>query len=372
MEKNYRIIASSKSFIEGDAVSQVEDAAAREGVLSVVGLPDLHPGKGGPVGAAMVTGGVIYPYFIGGDIGCGMRFSMLERPAKKLNPEKWARQLLKADDFFYEPGFAEPLKNSQLAKWPEFLSSLGTIGSGNHFAEFSTVESIHDEALFKRYALKKEGIYLLVHSGSRGLGNKILREYVDANTNQGCRPGDRLFKNYVKQHDDALLWAQTNRGVIALKLLNRLGCRETFLWDNFHNYLEEIKDVSGHSVYVHRKGAVKAGDDPVVIPGSRGDLSYLVKPLCSLPDHGYSLAHGAGRKWNRIKSRQKARQRYKDCDIRRIKGHALQVSWDKDALYEEIPDAYKKIETVIADLKNEGLIRVIATFRPQITFKAEL
>jgi release factor H-coupled RctB family protein len=71
-ETNVRLFASAKSWIEGEALRQLYAAAKLEGMRLAVGFPDLHPGKGGPVGAAFVAEGMIHPYLVGGDIGCGM------------------------------------------------------------------------------------------------------------------------------------------------------------------------------------------------------------------------------------------------------------------------------------------------------------
>ncbi len=372
MQKEYSIIASSRNFIEDAAIDQLKQAATLPGVEYAVGLPDLHPGKGGPVGAAMLSKDMIYPYFIGGDIGCGMRFSLLRRSAKKMKTERWVKRFLESNDFSLPKQWqTKSAESENLIKETPFDAQLGTIGSGNHFAEFSTVETVKDAALFQKYNLEKEGVYLLIHSGSRGLGNHIYRRYVDRYKAGGLAAQSPEFDNYMNDHQELLGWARRNRQNIARKLLHRLGTDDTFLWDNVHNFVEKI-EIGGNKYYLHRKGAVKSGEEPVVIPGSRGSLSYLVQPVRCDRDHLFSLAHGAGRKWNRVKSRQKSKIKYKGCDIRRVQGHAVQVSWDKEALWEEAPEAYKNINVVIEDLENAGLIQVIASFRPRITVKIDL
>src|SRR3974390_2693069 len=82
-----RIFASSKSWIEGEAVRQLYATAKLEGVRLAVGFPDLHPGKGAPVGAAFVTEGVIYPHLIGGDIGCGMALFKTDLVRRDVKPD---------------------------------------------------------------------------------------------------------------------------------------------------------------------------------------------------------------------------------------------------------------------------------------------
>ena len=369
MEKNYRIIASSKNRVEEEAKCQIEKVANLPGVICAVGMPDIHPGKGGPVGVSVLTRDVIYPYLIGSDIGCGMRLSMLGRSQKKLKTAQWINRLLKPLEDIVD--VESEVIRCGLEK-TEYNDQLGTIGAGNHFAEFLSVEKVFQPEKFKKAGLEKDSVYLLIHSGSRRLGNKVLREYVDVKKDRGCRPGEVEYEKYISSHRQALTWAKLNRQLIASRLLERLGASEKPVLDIAHNFIESIESDKAGTTFVHRKGAISSGDSLVVIPGSRGALSYLVEPLKNEIGHGYSLAHGAGRKWNRIKSRQMSRIKYKDMDIRNIKGHSALVSYDRNAMYEETPEAYKDIKTIISDLEEEGLIRVIASLKPRITFKAEL
>jgi release factor H-coupled RctB family protein len=84
-KSNVRLFASAKSWVEGEALRQLYAAAKLEGMRLAVGFPDLHPGKGGPVGAAFVAEGMIHPYLVGGDIGCGMalfKTDLVQRDSK--------------------------------------------------------------------------------------------------------------------------------------------------------------------------------------------------------------------------------------------------------------------------------------------------
>ena len=121
--------------------------------------------------------------------------------------------------------------------------------------------------------------------------------------------------------------------------------------------------------WIHRKGAVAAADDFVVIPGSRGSLSYLVKPIGDGESHAGSLAHGAGRKWARREARLRMRERFSVADLAQTGLGGRVICEARDLLYEEAPAAYKNIETVIQDLVEGGLVSVIATFRPLLTYK---
>ena len=112
-----------------------------------------------------------------------------------------------------------------------------------------------------------------------------------------------------------------------------------------------------------------AESDFVVIPGSRGSLSYLVKPTGDGESHAWSLAHGAGRKWARSDSRQRMRERFSVRDLAHSPLGGRVVCEERDLLYEEAPAAYKNIEAVIQDLVDAGLVSVIATFRPLLAYK---
>src|SRR5262245_44740437 len=89
-ESNVRLFASPRSWIESNAVDQLCATASLEGMRSVAGFPDLHSGKGGPVGAAFVTDGMLYPHLIGGDIGCGMAFFSTDLLRRKAKLDRWA------------------------------------------------------------------------------------------------------------------------------------------------------------------------------------------------------------------------------------------------------------------------------------------
>ncbi len=109
-----------------------------------------------------------------------------------------------------------------------------------------------------------------------------------------------------------------------------------------------------------------------MIPGSRGSLSYIVKPIGNGENHAWSLGHGAGRKWARSDACQRMRERFSV----KVKACADAGGWPRGLAiarilphYEEAPDAYKNIEAVIADLVAAGLVSVIATLRPLLTYK---
>ena len=118
-----RLFASAQSWIEGEAVRQLYAAAKFDGMRLAVGFPDLHPGKGSPVGAAFVTEGVIYPHLIGGDIGCGMALFKTDLVRRDIKLDRWAD--LRFDlEHPWEGEVSEVLATSELES-TEFDQALG-------------------------------------------------------------------------------------------------------------------------------------------------------------------------------------------------------------------------------------------------------
>jgi len=365
-ETQVRLFASAQSWIEGEAVRQLYATAKLGGVRLAVGFPDLHPGKGTPVGAAFVTEGVIYPHLIGGDIGCGMGLFKADLVRRDVKLDRWAKlqfNLEHAWDEFVGEFLAEHELEST-----EFDSAMGTIGGGNHFAELQAVEKILDAEVFKKLNLGKEQLVVLVHSGSRGLGESILRAHVDQYFGEGVEADSFAAADYLRGHDFAVRWAKANRELIARRFVAALGAEAECLWDGCHNSITR-REGDGDVVWVHRKGAVASDSDFVVIPGSRSSLSYLVEPTGDGESHAWSLAHGAGRKWARSEARLRMRERFSVPELTQTGFGGRVICEERDMLYEEAPAAYKNIEAVVQDLVDAGLVSVIATFRPLLTYK---
>ncbi len=380
-ETQVRLFASAQSWIEGEAVRQLYATAKLDGVRFAVGFPDLHPGKGTPIGAAFVTEGVIYPHLIGGDIGCGMALFKTDLVRRDAKLDRWAKLPFNLEhpwDHLVGDFLAEHDLEST-----EFDAALGTIGGGNHFAEVQAVEQVIDAAEFKKLDLGKQQLLVLVHSGSRGLGESILRAHGDQHFGEGVEADSFAAEEYLRGHDFAVRWAKANRELIARRFVATLGAEAECLWDGCHNSITRIevgsarcadrtsqRDVpTNETVWLHRKGAVDAECDFVVIPGSRGSLSYLVKPIGDGESHAWSLAHGAGRKWSRSEARLRMRERFSVSALAQTGIGGRVICEERDLLYEEAPAAYKNIEAVIQDLVDAGLVSVIATFRPLLTYK---
>lgn len=385
---NIRVI-SEKSFIEDSALDQLRWTSKLPFMKLVVGLPDLHPGKQFPIGSACASQNVIYPPLVGTDIGCGMALWKTSLKNKKLQVHKWAEKLNGLESKW--KGDARQWLHDRGVEPTEQDKTLGTIGLGNHFAELQLVEEILDQEAFESLGLDESSLYLLVHSGSRSYGESILSEHLEKYGHKGLLEDSEECKRYLEQHNNAMQWAKANRSLIAHRFMACLMGNEisttkdeetsdgsTRVLDVWHNYVEKKKftnqeDEKELNLWLHRKGAAPTDKGPVVIPGSRGDYSYLVMPSESTEDlekSGFSLAHGAGRKWNRGKTFDKLKEEYPNSsDLKTTSLGSVVICEKKSVLYEESPDAYKDIEAILNDLQHFNLIKVVAKFRPLVTYK---
>ena len=365
-ETQVRLFASAKSWIEGEAVRQLYATAKLDGVQLAVGFPDLHPGKGGPVGAAFLTRGILYPHLVGSDIGCGMTLWQTDFPRRKAKPDRWSKLAFDLEHP-WEGIVAGWLQDNQLPS-TRCDAAMGTIGGGNHFAELQAVERIHSPKAFAALGIDRENLVVLVHSGSRSLGEAILWDYAAEHGSSGSAPESAAGRAYLEAHDMALRWARASREIIVRRFLETLGSSGVLIWDGCHNSITP-KVVDGEPLWLHRKGSAPSEGGPLVIAGTRGTVSYLVQPTGDGASHGWSLAHGAGRKWSRSESRSRMRERFCMEELVQTPLGGRVICENRDLLYEEAPQAYKPIERVIDDLEEAGLIQVVATLRPLFTYK---
>ncbi len=351
--KSLNYYHSAATWMEGKAEEQLKQTAALPGMREVVGMPDLHPGLSTPIGAAFGSEGVIYPELVGADAGCGMMLLRTSIPAAKFSANRVERRLLEQDP--------EPAGHEVPAGWPDCLRrDLGTVGHGNHFIELQ--ELIELEA--PEPGIDRKRLFLLVHTGSRGHG-RALKERTPSG---GLDPAAEAGRTYLERHDRLVEWAALNRRLAGEGFLRFLGESGELFSDNCHNSVTPDPERPGR--WIHRKGAsCTEGGAPFVIAGSRGTLSYLVEPVGPQRENLWSAAHGAGRKWTRHSARARLEQRFSPENLRRTKLGGLVVCNAKELLYEEAPEAYKNIDTVIGDLTKAGIIRVIGILKPLLTYK---
>ncbi|SDT47909.1 release factor H-coupled RctB family protein [Actinoplanes derwentensis] len=345
------IFAVPGSWIETGAVDQCHQVAALAGMIRVAGMPDLHPGKGAPIGAAMLST-VLYPFLVGSDIGCGIAVFPIR--IRKAVPERLAARF---------PDLDQPLDPADLDGLDipaGYLDQLGTVGRGNHFVELAKVDETLDAAHAARLGLTAGDLVLIVHSGSRGLGERILRAHTSVH---GAGPAADPAA-YLAAHDEAVRWGHLNRRLMAERVADALGAELSEpVTDVCHNSVE-VRD----GAYLHRKGAAPGDGRDVLIAGTRGTPSFLVAGHAA-PEAGWSVAHGAGRKMSRADALRRGKAKHTIEELRRTAVGSLVVCGDRQLLFEEAPTAYKRIEQVIGDLVTHGLATPVVSTLPLVTYK---
>ena len=152
--------------------------------------------------------------------------------------------------------------------------------------------------------------------------------------------------------------------------MTRLNAKGIPLLDVTHNYVEEasIGEVRG---WLHRKGANDACQDYSILPGSRGDESWLISPVADV-NSLFSIAHGAGRKWARGECKGRLEKYYTWRELERSTIGSHVVCKDIRLLYQEAPEAYKPVKHIMNDMEGAGIARRIARFRPILTYKTRV
>ncbi|MFM7112322.1 MAG: RNA ligase RtcB family protein [Planctomycetota bacterium] len=364
---------SPGTWVDHQAILQMGKTAEFPGMVHVFGMPDLHVGKVGPVGAAFHSVDVIYPELVGGDIGCGMHLGATDIPARGHAVQKRLRRLGSIDEPW--AGETRALAASHDLDESRYERGLGTIGGGNHFAELQVVHEIADAEAASRIGIDPELALVLIHSGSRGLGQSVLESHLGESAGAGrAVPADsNAGKSYISGHEQARRFARANRELIAHRFAEGLGSKSSPLLDIGHNFLEQV-EIGGAKTWIHRKGAAPSDRGPVVIPGSRGTWSFVVEPLGDGSRNGFSLAHGAGRKIPRGHCREKFMDSYTREELLSVNDKKLDIKshvvcGDRDLVFEEHPKAYKDIRQVIGDMVDLGIIKVVAILKPVLTYK---
>ncbi|MGF7121201.1 RtcB family protein [Rhodococcus sp. BE178] len=372
------------SHVDDTALAQARETASMPFVYPHVALmPDAHSGKGSAVGTVIPTRGAVIPAAVGVDIGCGMIAARTQFDAGDIERAGARGRTLHAlrlrledaiplspgnynltaslGEWFAEPKIAELEERAakggvDLSHSPKWREQLGSLGGGNHFIELCLDE--------------QDRVWMFLHSGSRGVGNKIAQKHI-AIAQKLCRTwhielpnrdlaylaeGAPEFWAYIRE----LRWAQRFALLNRAEMMDRYsavlgewigeGVVEAERINSHHNYTEQ-EEHYGEKVWLTRKGAVNAHEGvDAVIPGSMGTRSYVVrgkgsKPgLCSAP-------HGAGRRF----SRTQARKRFTVADLaERMQG----IEYRHGAEWiDEIPDAYKDIDVVMDDARDLVEIR---------------
>ena len=389
--------------VEESALKQLKDLSSLPFIHKHVAvMPDVHWGMGSTVGSVIPTIKAIVPAAVGVDIGCGMAAQKLTIRADQLPDSLLSvRTAIEAavphgrtdhggpndrgawgntpfgvsaswtalidDDRYHHIAAYHP---KALAGHVNGERHLGTLGTGNHFIELCVDTD--------------GGVWVMLHSGSRGIGNRLGSYFIEKakeemerwhiklpDPNLAYLPeGSEYFQAYWK----ALSWAQdfahTNRVIMMNKTLEAVAatldfspallCSTESAVNCHHNYVS-IENHYGRNVYVTRKGAVRARTgDMGIIPGSMGARSFIVRGLGN-QESFCSCSHGAGRKMGR----NEAKRRYSVADL---EAQTAGVECRKDAdVIDEIPDAYKSIQEVIEN--QSDLVEVVAELKQVVCVK---
>jgi tRNA-splicing ligase RtcB len=356
----------------------------------VAAMPDVHLGIGATVGAVIPTLHAIIPAAVGVDIGCGMIAARLSLTANDID-EASLRKVFDRITRDVPVGFdqheerdartdaAKPFKRGlrailerhpgvekRVGKKSNWVRQLGTLGGGNHFIEVCLDES--------------QRVWVMLHSGSRGIGNAIGTYFIELAKRDAERSGlllpDRdlaYFPEGARHFDDyvaAVAWAQdyarANRAEMLDLVLEALHRHlppfdvTTEAVNCHHNYVERETHY-GESVWLTRKGAIRAREGELgIIPGSMGTRSYIVRGRGSVESFD-SCAHGAGRRM----SRNAAVKRYSTADLA-VQTEGVICRKDRGVL-DEIPGAYKDIDEVMAN--QSDLVEVVHTLKQVLCVK---
>lgn len=352
---------SDESWIEGAALDQLDRMARLPGVRSIAAFPDLHPGKYGATGVALLSDR-LHPLLVGNDIGCGMSLFELDLPLRKLKLDRAASRLRRFDALAVDDA-AGRLDGVGLPG-DLFADALGTIGGGNHFCELQAVESLSSPVS----GIDRQGLYLLVHSGSRGFGAAVLSDSLSAEPDlmSGLDASSPAGLHWLGRHDQCVAWASLNRILIAEKAASALGAECRLVTDVPHNLVRRSE-----KGYVHHKGAA-AVDPGMIAPlaGSRATLSYIVRATEKVAGSLGGISHGAGRKYDRATMHGRVgRTRSERDDLLRNAWGGIAICDDRALVIEEAPSAYKDAGQVVADLVAAGLVESLAAMRPLVTYK---
>jgi tRNA-splicing ligase RtcB (3'-phosphate/5'-hydroxy nucleic acid ligase) len=402
MEQISKRLFSWASILEDQAREQAVKTASMPFVWPHLALmPDAHQGKGATVGSVIPTLGAIMPAAVGVDIGCGMcavRTQFTAEDVRRIGNLASLRESieraipLSAGNYntsIYDAGTESRLDGlsrmegagSAGAISPDWQMQLGSLGSGNHFIEVSLDET--------------DRVWLFLHSGSRGVGNRLAIKHIRMAQDQ-CREwwitlpdpdlaylveGTDEFWAYIRDLRWAQHFALLNREEMMQRVVDCIGewagagVDSDEIVNCHHNYTEQLpaelarywklgqqKEHRGH-VWLSRKGAIDASaGKPGLIPGSMGTASYVVEGLGNHMSLN-SSPHGAGRNYSRSMARKTFTREQLDTAMEGIEWRHT------DAFLDEIPQAYKPIDQVMADAAD--LVHIRHTLRQIVNVKGD-
>ena len=356
----------------------------------VAAMPDVHLGIGATIGSVIATHQAIIPAAVGVDIGCGMVAARLSLTASDIDEKRLKKvfdqisrdvpvgrdqhsdgQVLVDAVRPFEPGLKaltgrHPQLLKAFGKFSKWVNQMGTLGGGNHFIEVCLDEH--------------EQVWVMLHSGSRGIGNAIATYFIELAREDMARhmihlpdrdlayfaEGSEHFADYVEAVHWAQEYAMANRQAMLDLVLAGLARHlppftvTTEAVNCHHNYVAREHHY-GADVWVTRKGAIRAGEGELgIVPGSMGARSYIVRGKGN-PESFCSSAHGAGRRM----SRTAATKRFTEADLAR-QTEGVICRKDKGVV-DEIPGAYKDIDEVMANQRD--LTEILHTLKQVVCVK---
>jgi tRNA-splicing ligase RtcB len=405
--------------LEDDIGPQIANTRRFPGVLDVAITPDAHVGYGVPVGSVIATSGTLAMGPVGYDIGCGVAMLRSDVPRDRATPDRlraFSREVMKRVGLgkgasgipFPQARFQEIVRGGATALgerrgraerdripvedgWDIPRDSrawrgqdqLGSLGGGNHFIELQ-----HDG----------ERLWVMYHTGSRGFGHGLATHYFEkARDEHGLGKGQmdlgyftpesphwRSYRNAVAAGGN---YAIANRLLIgravAAAFEEAFGGGAELFYEISHNLVQEEThpDLFHRPVWVHRKGATRAlparhpllagtpwqeEGHPVLIPGSMGDASFILRPRAGAARSLYSVNHGCGRRKSRTAARREITQAAAD---RRMRDLGVMVNAGGRVPIDESPDCYKPADEVIRAVTEAGLAQVETRLTPVASIK---
>jgi tRNA-splicing ligase RtcB (3'-phosphate/5'-hydroxy nucleic acid ligase) len=382
-----------KERVDSNALQQIENISAMPFIFKHVAvMPDCHLGRGATVGSVIPTEGAIIPAAVGVDIGCGMiavktpfkyddikdkdlatiRVGIERRiPLSAGSYNQKIQDTAKDKIAGLEWTAGERVKFYDSLTKNDWRLHLGSLGSGNHFIEITKDE--------------EDSIYAFLHSGSRGIGNRIAMYHIKIAQDLMKKWYIQLvdpdlayliedteeFNNYIQDLNWAQKFALYNREEMMDRVLTELSY--TFWGENGHQKELDTERINCHhnfsqkenhfgkNIWVSRKGAIEASAGKKgLIPGSMGTASYVVSGLGN-PGSFNSAPHGAGRNFSRTEARKRFTMEDFDRDMQ-----GIEVKRSTEFI-DELPRAYKDIDQVMEDAKS--LVQIEHTLSQIINVK---
>lgn len=384
--------------MDANAIEQGKRLCTLPFVRRAALMPDAHLGKGGAVGTVLVTDKVIIPATVGVDLGCGMcafstslnaddlpdNLGALRSELEAAIPhgrtrrggfgdtgtwrKRWPREVAAAWDGELHDDYEKLCETTPALKHAQTVNHLGTLGTGNHFVELCLDEH--------------NNVWGMLHSGSRGIGNRIGTHFIRQAQKEMERwhiqlpdadlaylpAGSEHYQSYIRAVGWAQRFARANRDLMVQAFKRVL--REHFPQCNVqyeklavnchHNYIERNADDSPQG-WITRKGAIRAAEGVYgVLPSAMGQTSYIVRGKGSAATIN-SCSHGAGRRF----SRREAKRRFNLEDLAQ-QTEGVECKKDSSVL-DEIPGAYKNMDAVME--AQSDVVEVVARLKAVLCVK---